>query len=245
MPAHVSYGDELDHGRSCLLITGAPGAGKSTVSRLVADALTHAALIDGDVVNRLMVSGRVWALGEPADEAARQVRLCNRNLCELAANFADAGFTPVIDWIIPDRQQLDQYRQVLGPRCLLVVVLAPSIDVCRYRNTIRNPEDQFFFALRSRRAANRVNNPREMTPSPVLRPWLDMATLMIWSTSLLSATGFFSPGIRFRFRVTDLPPHVCATYALSHRARSDVLRSRSDHASRSVNRLAGRSHGLP
>jgi predicted kinase len=145
VPAHVSYGEELDHGRSCLLITGAPGAGKSTVSRLVADALTRAALIDGDVVNRLIVSGRVWALGEPADEAARQVRLCNRNLCELAANFADAGFTPVIDWIIPDRQQLDQYRQVLRPRRLLVVVLAPSIDVCRYRNTIRNPEDQFFF----------------------------------------------------------------------------------------------------
>ena len=145
MTAHVSYGEELDHGRSCLLITGAPGAGKSTVSRLVAGALTRAALIDGDVVNRLIVSGRVWALGEPADEAARQVRLCNRNLCELAANFADAGFTPVIDWIIPDRQQLDQYRQVLGPRRLLVVVLAPSIDVCRYRNTIRDPEDQFFF----------------------------------------------------------------------------------------------------
>lgn len=145
MTAHLPFGDGLDHGRSCLLITGAPGAGKSTVSRLVARTLSRAALIDGDDVNRLIVSGRVWSLGEPADEAARQVRLCNQNLCELAANFADAGFTPVIDWIIPDREQLDQYREALGPRRLLVVVLAPSIDVCRYRNTIRDPEDQFFF----------------------------------------------------------------------------------------------------
>jgi hypothetical protein len=63
-----------------------------------------------------------------------------------------------------------------------------------------------------------------MTPLLVLRPWLDMAALRIWSTSLLSATGFFSPGIRFRFWVTDLPPLVCATYALSYQARSNVWR---------------------
>jgi adenylylsulfate kinase-like enzyme len=142
---HVRGGEDLDHGRSCLLITGAPGAGKSTVSRLVANSLSRAALMDGDVVNRFVVSGRVWALGEPADEAARQVRLCNQNLCQLAVNFVDAGFTPVIDWIVPDRQQLDQFRNALGARRLVVVVLAPSIEVCQYRNAIRDPEDQFFF----------------------------------------------------------------------------------------------------
>jgi adenylylsulfate kinase-like enzyme len=87
----------LDAGRCCLVITGPPGAGKSSVSRLVAARLRRASHLDGDVVNEFIVSGRVWALGEPGDEAARQVRLCNQNLCALAANFADAGFTPVID----------------------------------------------------------------------------------------------------------------------------------------------------
>jgi len=137
--------EALDHGQSCLLITGAPGAGKSTVSRLVAKALPRSALLDGDHINRLIVSGRVWALGKPADEAARQVRLCNENLCGLAANFADAGFTPVIDWVVPDRQQLDLYREALSPRRLLVVVLAPGIDICRYRNSTRDPQEQFSF----------------------------------------------------------------------------------------------------
>jgi hypothetical protein len=33
-------------------------------------------------------------------------RLCNRNLCTLANNFCDAGFTPLIDTVIPDREQL-------------------------------------------------------------------------------------------------------------------------------------------
>lgn len=138
-------GDALDGGRSCLIITGAPGAGKSTVSLLVSQALRRSALLNGDQINRLIVSGHVWALGDPADEAARQVRLCNRNLCELAGNFADAGFTPVIDWIIPDRDQLDFYLDTLAPRRVLLVVLTPGADVCRHRNDIRHPDDQFFF----------------------------------------------------------------------------------------------------
>ena len=86
----------------------------------------------------------MWALGEPADEAARQIRLCNQNLCSLAANFADAGFTPVIDWIVPDRQQLDFYLGSLAPLPVLLVVLAPGADVCRQRNELRAPGDQFF-----------------------------------------------------------------------------------------------------
>lgn len=135
----------LDHGRSCLLITGAPGAGKSTVSRLVAQALTRSALLNGDFFNELIVSGRVWALGEPAEEAGRQVRLCNDNLCALAENFAAAGSTPVLDWIIPDKHQLDLYRDILGHRRLLLVVLDPGSDVCQSRSMMRSPEQQFFF----------------------------------------------------------------------------------------------------
>jgi hypothetical protein len=138
-------GGPLDGGGSCLIITGAPGAGKSTVSLLVAQALKRSALLKGDQINRLIVSGHVWALGEPAEDAALQVQLCNRNLCDLAANLADAGFTPVIDWIIPDRDQLDFYLGALAPRRVLLVVLAPSIDTCRRRNAVRDPDDQFFF----------------------------------------------------------------------------------------------------
>jgi predicted kinase len=129
----------------CLIVTGMPGAGKSTVTRLVAAQLPRSARLDGDVLNQMIVSGRVWALGEPADEAARQVALCNRNLCALAANFADAGFTPVIDWIIPSREQLDLFTGLLAPRPVQFVVLAPGIKACRYRNTIRDPAERFDF----------------------------------------------------------------------------------------------------
>jgi predicted kinase len=126
----------------CLIVTGMPGAGKSTVTRMVAHSLPRAARLDGDDLNEMIVAGRVWALGEPADEAAQQVELCNRNLCALAGNFADAGFTPVIDWVVPSRKQLDFFIELLAPRSVLFVVLAPGLDVCRGRDATRDPSQR-------------------------------------------------------------------------------------------------------
>lgn len=141
----VAERSPLDHGVACLLVTGAPGAGTSTVARLVAAALERAALLEGDRVSRLVVSGHVWALGDPPDEAARQVRLTNDNLVALAANCADARITPVIDWIVPDRSQLDLYVAGLGGRGLRLVVLDPGAEACRSRNEQRALQEQFFF----------------------------------------------------------------------------------------------------
>lgn len=129
----------------CLIVTGMPGAGKSTVTRLVAKRLARSARLDGDQINRLIVNGRVGFQEEPADEATRQIDLCNRNLCTLANNFSDAGFTPVIDWVIPSREQLDLFVSLLAARKVLFVVLTPGISVCQYRNTIRDPGERFYF----------------------------------------------------------------------------------------------------
>lgn len=144
-PAHrqLSGLASLDNGRSILLVTGPPAAGKSTVTRLLAEKLSRSALLDGDFVARLVVSGYVWPLGEPADEAARQVALCNRNLCDLARNIAAAGITPVIDWIVPDREQFDVFSSALGGLGLRPVVLAPDPAVCVERNLQRDERERF------------------------------------------------------------------------------------------------------
>lgn len=129
----------------CLVITGMPGAGKSTVTRLLGQRFPRAARLDGDDLNRMIVNGRVWALGEPADEAARQVDLCDRNLCTLAANFADAGFQPIIDSVIDSRRRVDNIVEHLALLSPMLIVLAPTIETCRTRNAHRDPRERFDF----------------------------------------------------------------------------------------------------
>ncbi|UQN28271.1 hypothetical protein [Brachybacterium kimchii] len=85
----------------------------------------------------------MWALGAPKDEADRQTRLGNQNLVALAQNCAQAGFTPIIDWIVPDADQLAQFADGLSPLPLWLIVLDPGDAACRARNQRR--EDSFTF----------------------------------------------------------------------------------------------------
>lgn len=47
--------------------------------------------------------------------------------------------------MIPSREKLDFFLDLLAPRQVLFVVLTPGIDVCQYRNTIRDPRERFDF----------------------------------------------------------------------------------------------------
>ncbi|MGW2231898.1 AAA family ATPase [Streptomyces formicae] len=124
-------------GPGCLIITGVPAAGKSTVSHLVSLSHPRAARIDGDVLSYMVTSGRAGPVSSPGPEADRQARLCARNICALAGNFADEGFVPVVDTVVPDRETLDFFVAELRPRPVLLVVLAPPLDVCHRRDAAR------------------------------------------------------------------------------------------------------------
>lgn len=135
--------DGADHGNCCVIVTGAPASGKSTLSHRLAEHLEHSAWLNGDQIHGLIVGGRVWALGDPKDEADLQTHLGNQNLVALAKNCARAGFTPVIDWIIPDADQLSQFVDGLSPLSLWLIVLDPGDEACRERNLQR--DDRFTF----------------------------------------------------------------------------------------------------
>src|SRR5688500_138491 len=114
----------------CVIVSGMPGAGKSTVTRLAGGLLPRAAQVKGDDVNGMVLSGRVGVMGQPADEAARQDELCNRNMCSLANNFVDFGFTVLMDTVVADRAELDFLLGLLAPRPVRLVTLAPGPAVC-------------------------------------------------------------------------------------------------------------------
>ena len=129
----------------CVIVSGMPGAGKTTVSGIAARLLPKAAQIKGDDVNLMILSGAVGFMGEPRDEALRQYELCKRNMCALADNFVDFGFTVFMDTVVQDRAMLDFLLALLGPRPTRLIVLAPGIEACKHRNATRHPDEQFAF----------------------------------------------------------------------------------------------------
>lgn len=129
----------------CVIITGMPGAGKTTITEIVGRLLPRAAQVPGDAVNGMIRSGAVGFMGKPTEEALGQDELCNRNICALANNFVDFGFTALMDTVLVDRSELDFFLALISPRPVRLVVLAPGIEVCKDRNAQRPPQHQFDF----------------------------------------------------------------------------------------------------
>jgi gluconate kinase len=121
------------------LISGVPGAGKTTVARALAARFPRSAHIEGDLVGeRFIVSGFVPPQGPPEDEAHRQLQLRRRNMRALADSYAEAGFVPVIDDVVVSPGVLRGYLDELRCRPLLFVQLAPSLAVVKKRDGGRN-----------------------------------------------------------------------------------------------------------
>lgn len=122
--------------RAVFVVSGIPGAGKTTVSRLLAGRFERGVHIESDLLQKFIVSGGLWPDGEPADEAKRQLRLRGRHACMLADSFFEAGFTPVIDDVVIG-SRLEEFQADVRSRPLLFVLLTPSPEVVEQRDAQR------------------------------------------------------------------------------------------------------------
>lgn len=123
---------------SLVVVTGPPGAGKSTVARAVAARFERSVCIDGDAFFAFVANGAI----EPwLPEAEAQ----NATVIEVAAaaagRYARGEYVAVYDGIVGP-WYLDVFTRATGLDALHYVMLLPSVETCRRR--VRRRSDHLF-----------------------------------------------------------------------------------------------------
>ncbi|MFD5116868.1 AAA family ATPase [Streptomyces sp. NPDC058391] len=158
-----------------VLVTGIMAAGKSTVAQALAERLSRAVHVRGDVFRRMVVSGREEMVPGASEEAAAQLRLRYRLSASVADTYAGEGWAAVVQDIVIGTD-LAEYVGLVRTRPLYVVVLAPGPTAVAVREAGRGKTG--YGAGWTVEALDRVF--REETPRIGL--WLDTAELGVAET---------------------------------------------------------------
>ncbi len=118
------------------IITGGPGAGKSTVSRALLRRFEFGLHLAIDDLNDLVVSGRAYPSMDHPPEAARQFALAHRAAAHHARLYAEAGFEVAIDDVLWPTS-IHALLAALDGLPTRVVLLAPNFNTALARNAAR------------------------------------------------------------------------------------------------------------
>lgn len=117
------------------LITGTPGAGKTSVSEVLCRRLSPSAHLQVDFFRKLIKGGyaspRNWNT-----EVERQYTLARKNAAQTAKNIAKAGFTVVVDDIVRQKW-VREWRQYFKDFNLRLILLNPKLNMAKKRNLKR------------------------------------------------------------------------------------------------------------
>lgn len=118
---------------SILIVTGPPGAGKSTVAKLLADTTSRSVLLAGDAFFGFLANG---AIDPWLPESHEQNTVVTRAAGSATGEFVAGGFFVVYDGVIGP-WYLDTFIEMAGLTEVDYAVLLPTIEVCRRRVAAR------------------------------------------------------------------------------------------------------------
>lgn len=117
---------------SLLVVTGPPGAGKSSVARVLAERLSSSVLVEGDAFYTFLASG---ALPPWLPESHAQNLVVGRAAAAATAVFA-ADYDTIYDGVLGP-WQLDDFMRAGAIGRLDYAVLLPPVEVCVERVATR------------------------------------------------------------------------------------------------------------
>lgn len=117
------------------LISGIPGAGKSTVCDALCERFPRAMHVDVDELRHFVKAGYASPTESWSDETTLQFSLAHRSACDIARRYRERGFVVTIDDVV-DEPMFADYAP-LAPLGLRKVFLAPSLEVALARNGTR------------------------------------------------------------------------------------------------------------
>ena len=118
------------------VLTGPSGAGKTTVSRLLAARFARGVHLEGDVFRRSIVSGRLEMTPAASNEAREQLLLRYRLSATAADTYAEAGFVVVLEDVIAG-EMLPAIAGLVRARPLHPVTLLPRREIVAARDVAR------------------------------------------------------------------------------------------------------------
>ena len=119
-----------------VVVTGAPGVGKSTISEEIASRLPLVAHVKADVLHRMIRSGGEWPSAGTGVARSQHI-LRSRNAFTLADNFRAAGVLPIIDDVL----SLPEHAEMIESRDgVLAFALTATRDEIRKRDAGRHKQ---------------------------------------------------------------------------------------------------------
>ena len=121
-----------------IIVSGIPGAGKTTVAGLLAQRFRAGVHLEADRLQMMVAAGGRCAGEGPMAEWHRQLQVRTRVSAAAADVWRGNGFVPVIDDIYVSRARTDLLVDQLAARPVRLVVLAPDPRIALTRDAERS-----------------------------------------------------------------------------------------------------------